>query len=192
MQTGGRSSRDSQRQSATEHCWRQAPWPSYHSKPSPILLCRPVPSTRKPIPSKPTGNSSRSRSESKTSTGSVTIGGQTIAYQAIAGTLIVHPKGWDDVPRDPKAEKDEASPGRRGRGQESDCRSVDVLRRLLQERRRADVAADHLPLQRRSGLGDGVAAHGRLRAAAHRAPRPISTRPRRRTRSSTTPRACSM
>ena len=23
-------------------------------------------------------------------------------YQAIAGTLIVHPKGWDDVPRDPK------------------------------------------------------------------------------------------
>ena len=56
------------------------------------------------------------RSESKTSTGSVTIGGQTIAYQAVAGTLIVHPKGWDDVPHDPKADKDEASAGNEGEG----------------------------------------------------------------------------
>jgi carboxypeptidase C (cathepsin A) len=43
--------------------------------------------------------------EAVTSTGSVTVGGQAIAYQAIAGTLIVHPKDWDDVPRDPKADK---------------------------------------------------------------------------------------
>ncbi|HME41319.1 MAG TPA: hypothetical protein VKG63_20355 [Steroidobacteraceae bacterium] len=43
--------------------------------------------------------------ESMLSTGTVTIGGQTISYQAVAGTLIVHPKDWDDVPRDPKAEK---------------------------------------------------------------------------------------
>jgi carboxypeptidase C (cathepsin A) len=41
--------------------------------------------------------------ESVTSSGSVTVGGRAIAYQAIAGTLIVHPKGWDDVPRDPNA-----------------------------------------------------------------------------------------
>jgi hypothetical protein len=46
--------------------------------------------------------------ESVTSNGSVTIGGKAIAYQAIAGTLIVHPKGWDDVPRDPAAERTEA------------------------------------------------------------------------------------
>jgi carboxypeptidase C (cathepsin A) len=45
------------------------------------------------------------KSESLTSSGNVTIGGHAIAYQAIAGTLIVHPKGWDDVPRDPAAEK---------------------------------------------------------------------------------------
>jgi carboxypeptidase C (cathepsin A) len=45
------------------------------------------------------------KTEAVTSTGSVTIGGQAIAYQAIAGTLIVHPKDWDDVPRDPKADK---------------------------------------------------------------------------------------
>ncbi len=35
--------------------------------------------------------------EEKTSTGSVTVGGQRIDYRAVAGTLVVHPKGWDDV-----------------------------------------------------------------------------------------------
>ena len=43
--------------------------------------------------------------EAATSNSSVTIGGRAIAYQAIAGTLIVHPKGWDDVPRDPAPDK---------------------------------------------------------------------------------------
>ena len=44
--------------------------------------------------------------ESQQSTGVVTVAGQAISYQAVAGTLIVHPKDWDDVPRDPKADKD--------------------------------------------------------------------------------------
>jgi carboxypeptidase C (cathepsin A) len=35
--------------------------------------------------------------EAKSTMGSVTIGGQAIAYKAIAGTLVVHPRGWDDV-----------------------------------------------------------------------------------------------
>src|SRR6202795_727398 len=43
--------------------------------------------------------------ESTVSTGTVTIGGQAITYQAIAGTFMVHPKDWDDVPRDPKTDK---------------------------------------------------------------------------------------
>jgi carboxypeptidase C (cathepsin A) len=43
--------------------------------------------------------------EAVSSNSSVSIGGRAIAYQAIAGTLIVHPKGWDDVPRDPATEK---------------------------------------------------------------------------------------
>src|SRR5450631_1636027 len=47
--------------------------------------------------------------ESTVSTGTVTIGGQAISYQAIAGTLIVHPKDWDDVPRDPKGDKGPAA-----------------------------------------------------------------------------------
>ena len=42
--------------------------------------------------------------EEKQSEGSVTIGGQKIDYQAIAGTLVVHAKGWDDVPQN--ADKD--------------------------------------------------------------------------------------
>jgi hypothetical protein len=46
--------------------------------------------------------------ESTASTGTVTIGGQAISYQAIAGTFIVHPKDWDDVARDPKADKGSA------------------------------------------------------------------------------------
>ncbi|HXP65578.1 MAG TPA: hypothetical protein VN815_08895 [Steroidobacteraceae bacterium] len=49
------------------------------------------------------------KAESVTTNGNVTIGGQSIAYQAVAGTLIIHPKDWDDVPRDPKAEH--APPG---------------------------------------------------------------------------------
>jgi len=53
------------------------------------------------------------KSESVTSNGSVTIGGKAITYQAIAGTLIVHPRGWDDVPRDPaeKAAAERHEPG---------------------------------------------------------------------------------
>jgi carboxypeptidase C (cathepsin A) len=46
------------------------------------------------------------KAEAVTTTGSVTVGGQPIQYQAIAGTFVVHPKGWDDVPHDPKMEKD--------------------------------------------------------------------------------------
>ena len=52
--------------------------------------------------------------EAVTSTGSVTVGGRAISYQAIAGTLIVHPKDWDDVPRDPKADKASPPPAEEG------------------------------------------------------------------------------
>jgi len=43
--------------------------------------------------------------ESTPSNGSVTIDGKNISYQAIAGTFVIHPKDWDDVPRDPSTEK---------------------------------------------------------------------------------------
>jgi carboxypeptidase C (cathepsin A) len=54
-----------------------------------------------PDTSKADGKFEPFKPEAVTSSGTVTIGGRTIAYQAVAGTLIVHPKGWDDVPRDP-------------------------------------------------------------------------------------------
>jgi carboxypeptidase C (cathepsin A) len=59
---------------------------------------------------RPSGKFEPFKSESKTSNGTVTVGGQAIAYQAIAGTLIVHPKGWDDVPQDPKIDKPDGGP----------------------------------------------------------------------------------
>jgi carboxypeptidase C (cathepsin A) len=43
--------------------------------------------------------------EQQASKGSVTIGGNVINYDAFAGTLVVHPKDWDDVPQN--ADKDD-------------------------------------------------------------------------------------
>ena len=36
--------------------------------------------------------------EQQASKGSVTVGGNVINYDAFAGTVVVHPKDWDDVP----------------------------------------------------------------------------------------------
>jgi carboxypeptidase C (cathepsin A) len=44
--------------------------------------------------------------EEVTTTGSVTVGGQRIAYHAIAGTLVVHARGWDDVTQRVETEPD--------------------------------------------------------------------------------------
>ena len=45
------------------------------------------------------------KQEQQASKGSVTIGGNVVNYDAFAGTLIVHPEGWDDVPQN--ADKDD-------------------------------------------------------------------------------------
>lgn len=45
--------------------------------------------------------------ESVASDGSVTVEGQKIDYRAIAGTIVVHPKGWDDAAVAPRGEKGE-------------------------------------------------------------------------------------
>ena len=42
--------------------------------------------------------------EEQISEGSIPVGGSRIDYQAVAGTLVVHPKGWDDAAK--AAEKD--------------------------------------------------------------------------------------
>ena len=53
--------------------------------------------------------------EEVTTTGSITAGGQRVAYHAVAGTLVVHGKGWDDVtqrvgPGAREAEGEDAKP----------------------------------------------------------------------------------
>src|ERR1700689_4496953 len=60
----------------------------------------------KPEPAKtePT-NPEQFKVEQQASKGSVTIGGNLVNYDAFAGTLVVHPKGWDDVPQN--ADKDD-------------------------------------------------------------------------------------
>lgn len=46
---------------------------------------------------KPSGPNRIFQPSEVTSTGSVTIGGKPVAYQAVAGTLVVHGPGWNDV-----------------------------------------------------------------------------------------------
>ena len=48
-------------------------------------------------PAKPAGPNRIFQPSEVTSTGSVTIGGKQVAYQAVAGTLVVHGPGWNDV-----------------------------------------------------------------------------------------------
>jgi carboxypeptidase C (cathepsin A) len=72
----------------------------------------PSPADKKPEgePEKTDGKFQPFKPESVSSNGTVSIGGQSISYQAIAGTLIIHPKDWDDVPRDPKTERGPSQP----------------------------------------------------------------------------------
>jgi carboxypeptidase C (cathepsin A) len=60
-----------------------------------------------------TSKSEQFKPEQQASKGSVTVGGNVINYDAFAGTVIVHPKDWDDVPQnadpDPKNKAPEAS-----------------------------------------------------------------------------------
>jgi carboxypeptidase C (cathepsin A) len=50
------------------------------------------------IATKPLAKTERIEAEERTSDGSVTVAGSRIDYRAVAGTLVVHPKGWDDTP----------------------------------------------------------------------------------------------
>jgi carboxypeptidase C (cathepsin A) len=60
-----------------------------------------------------TQKSDQFKPEQQQTKGSVTIGGKAIDYDAFAGTLVVHAKGWDDVAEnadpDPKNKAAEAS-----------------------------------------------------------------------------------
>lgn len=58
----------------------------------------PVPKGRDRVAEKPSAPKIEAlKPEEQTSEGSVTVAGSRIDYQAVAGTLVVHPKGWDDA-----------------------------------------------------------------------------------------------
>ncbi|MFY9979091.1 MAG: peptidase S10 [Candidatus Sulfotelmatobacter sp.] len=64
------------------------------------------PEAAKPEPAKAEAASGDEFKPEQTQTkGSVTVGGNVINYDAYAGTLVVHPKGWDDVAQN--TEKDD-------------------------------------------------------------------------------------
>jgi carboxypeptidase C (cathepsin A) len=47
------------------------------------------------------------KNDDQTTQNSVTVEGSSVSYNAVAGTLIVHPKGWDDVTEATEAEATE-------------------------------------------------------------------------------------
>ena len=57
--------------------------------------------------SKREGAHVRFSAEQQRSTGAVTVEGHVINYVAYAGTIVVHPKGWDDVPQNAPKDEDE-------------------------------------------------------------------------------------
>ena len=67
----------------------------------PILQMTPVRAQtkeEKPATKPEAAKFERFKPEQVASKGSVTVGGHVIDYDAYAGTIIVHPKGWNDVP----------------------------------------------------------------------------------------------
>ena len=63
----------------------------------------------RPAAEKPAANAPMFTPSEVESRGSVTIGGVAIPCRAVAGTLVIHPKGWDDtVPIERKRDKDAA------------------------------------------------------------------------------------
>ena len=57
-----------------------------------------------PVPPAPAARPTHLVPFADTSDGSVTIGGKTIDYTAVVGTLVVYPKGHDDLPQDHPAD----------------------------------------------------------------------------------------
>jgi len=73
---------------------------------APFVMAAPPPAAAAPPGEKPEPHRFEPfKSEATSSNGSVSIDGKTVSYQAIAGTLVIHPKDWDDVPRDPAEDK---------------------------------------------------------------------------------------
>ncbi len=129
-----------------------------------------------------------------TTQGAIDVGGQHIAYTAIAGTITVGSTDSQDAQLGPDGKPQPGSQLAAGRARQSEgCAAggADVLRGVLQDGRQGRGPADYVFLQRRTGQLHGVAAHGiagteargRRQATRTCLPRPTSWW--------TTPTACS-
>ena len=81
--------------------------PATPAAPPPARIADPRPAEAAPGEPRP----SELKPEEKTSRGAVTIGGRRIDYTAVAGTLVVRPKGAEDPPLEPPGEKGERGGG---------------------------------------------------------------------------------
>jgi carboxypeptidase C (cathepsin A) len=72
---------------------------------SAVALAAPQKSAQGKSPAESAGPASVFTPRTVRSTGSVTVEGHKVAYDAMAGTIIVHPKGWDDATK-PQGGKD--------------------------------------------------------------------------------------
>src|ERR1700721_323407 len=79
-----------------------------------LMLCLgPVSAQTKDDPAQAKQASSKPedlKPEQQASKGSVTISGTATPYDAFAGTIVVHPKGWDDVPQNQDKDDKNLSP----------------------------------------------------------------------------------
>jgi carboxypeptidase C (cathepsin A) len=75
--------------------------PAARAAPTPAAPAAAKPDEAKPGDKPGEAKSDELKPEEKTSRGSVTAGGRRIDYTAIAGTLVVHPKGAEDNPPEP-------------------------------------------------------------------------------------------
>ena len=100
----------------------------------------------------------------------MTIGGQAaIAYHAFTGTLVVHPKGWDDVsqrrrPGSREGEGEDGKPAPKAAKAEASM----FYAAYFKDGAPSATRPHHVPLQRRPRVVHDVAAHGRLRPEARR------------------------
>ena len=107
--------------------------------------------------------------EEAKSEGSVTAGGKHIDYQAIAGTLVVHPKDWDDaIPDDDQAgEPGEKKPDdEHGSSHNPTAEAAMSFVAYFRHDAKSEARTADLPVQRWSRLIDRLAAHGRFRTKA--------------------------
>ena len=102
--------------------------------------------------------------ESTTTSGTVTVEGKRVEYDAICSTLIVHPKGWDDAAKAPDKEAKGEDEDRSNPTAEASMFYVAYFKHGVD----APNGPSRSLFNGGPGFGHGLAAHGCVRPAARR------------------------